>query len=178
MAKANGDGAATGPQIPNELSDDQRFALTEQHKKTYIKRLAEKKAADKALQDLGKEVKADLGKYGLKQIKDMIDLETPEGEEKLKAEMESRAQVMRWLGMDIGTQAELFGDTDRRPVTEKAFAEGKAAGIKGEAHKNPYHQTNPGHGEWQRGWEIGQNTVMKGFKKLDTEAAADSLAQM
>lgn len=176
MAKGNGDGAATGPQLSNELTDDQRAALTFQHKKTYEKLLAAQKAAVKALKDLGKEIKADLGKGALQDIKDLIELESPEGEDKLKEEMERRARVMRWMGMDVGTQAEMFGATDRRPVTEKAFAEGKSAGLKGEPFRNPYHQTNPGHAEYARGYEVGQNTVMQGFKKLDPDAAADSLA--
>ena len=135
-----------------------------------------KKAADNALKQFGKEIKADLGKGGLQDIKDAIDLDTPEGEERLKEEMARRARVMRWMGLPIGSEPDMFGGPDRRPVTEKAFAEGKAAGLKAEPFRNPYHQTNPGNAEYAKGYEAGQKTNMAGFKQLDTEGAADSLA--
>jgi ribosome modulation factor len=158
------------------MSDDQRAKLTFQLKGKYERVLAAKKAADKALKDVGKEIKADLGKGGLQDIKDMIRLAEPEGEQELKDAMERRARVMRWLGMDVGHQSDMFADTDRRPITEKAFAEGKKAGLAGETHKNPYHQTNDGHQAWNDGYVEGQGVILARMKPLDAAAAADSLA--
>lgn len=179
MGKGNGnasDGPATGPQLSNELTDDQRAKLTFQLRDKYAALLKAYTEANNALKAVGKEIKADLGKDGLKDIKDMIALAEPEGEDKLKADMERRARVMRWMAVPMGTQVDLFPKTDPRPITEKAFAEGKKAGLAAEPHRNPYHQTNPGHNEWNKGYEAGQATNAAGFKAIDTEDAADSLA--
>lgn len=173
---ANADGPATGPQLTNELSDDQRAKLTFQHKEKYGRLLESFKAANNALKQFGKEIKSDLGKGGLQDIKDMIALSEPEGEAKLKDDMERRARVMRWMAVPMGTQVDLFPKNDPRPITEKADAEGFKAGLAGEPHRNPYHQTNAGHACWNAGYVRGQEVNLSKFKPLDTGAAADSLA--
>lgn len=171
-----GDGAATGPQLSNEMSDEQRAKLTFQHKEKYQRLMAAKKTADTNIRNFGKEIKSDLGAKGLADIKDMVELESPEGEQKLKADMERRARVMRWMAMPIGSTADLFPANDRRPITEKAEAEGKKAGLAGEPHRNPYHQTNDGHGAWNTGYTKGQDVILAKFQPTDTDGAADSLA--
>jgi ribosome modulation factor len=176
MVKANGDGAAAGPQLSNEMNDDQRHKLTTDYRKRYEHALDAKKAADKTLKDVGKLIKADLGNSGMRDIKDMIELGTPEGEGRIKEEMEARARVMRWMNVPLNTQTSLFPDVDRRPITEKAFGDGKKAGIAGAAHVNPYHQTNDGHKAWNDGYIAGQDVILAKIKPLDTEGAADSLA--
>ncbi len=173
---ANSDGPATGPQLTNELSDDQRAKLTFQHKEKYGRLLEAFKAANNALKQFGKEIKSDLGKGGLQDIKDMIALGEPEGEAKLKDDMERRARVMRWMAVPMGTQVDLFPKNDPRPITERAFAAGKKDGLAGASLNNPYHQTNDGHKAFENGWREGQDTKLAGFKQLDTEAASDSLA--
>jgi len=173
---ATDDGKATGPQLSNEMSDDQRAKLTFQLRDKYLVALDAKKRADNALKLLGKEIKADLGKGGLQDIKDMIRLSEPEGEEALREEMERRVRVMRWLAIPIGAQADLFPKDDRRPITERAFAEGKKSGLAGETFRNPYHQTNDGHKAYEKGWQEGQSVILAKMAPLDTAAAADSLA--
>jgi len=175
MAKANGE-AATGPQLSNEMNDDQRHKLTSDYCTRYEAALAAKKAADKAIKDIGKLVKADLGKNGMRDIRDMIELRDPEGEARIKEEMEARARVLRWMNVPMHTQTELFPDVDRRPITEKAFGDGKKAGISGAPHANPYHPTNDGHDAWNKGYIAGQDVNLAKIKPIDTEAAADSLA--
>ena len=112
----------------------------------------------------------------MRDIKDMIELRSPEGEGRIKEEMEARARVLRWMNVPINTQSDLFPDVDRRPITEKAFGEGKRAGIAGAPHVNPYHPTNDGHKAWNDGYIAGQDVNLAKIKPLDAEDAADSLA--
>jgi len=170
--------ADTPPKLSNEMTDAQRAKLTFQHKEKYERLLADKKAADNKLTAFGKEIKADLGKEGLANIKDMIALSEPEGEARLKEDMERRRKVFEWLAIPMGTQGALFPDVDPRPITERAWAEGKRAGLAGEPFKNPYHPTNDGHKPYEKGWREGQDVkIEKGIVRLvDTKAAADSLA--
>ncbi len=176
MAK-DGNNSATGPQISNEMTDDQRYSLTAQHKDRYVLLLKAKKEADSALTAFGKIIKSDLGIEGLKNIKDLITMATPEGEEKLKAEMERQARVMRWLNIPIGTQGALFGDADRTPITERAYAAGKRQGLAGERHDNPHHVSTEAHTQFNEGFKEGQLILSQGFKKTDPAAAVDSLAK-
>jgi hypothetical protein len=164
-----GDGGAQAPQKPKttveSLSDDQLYSLTEQHRKTYEVRLAAKKAADKALQDIGKIIKADLGPQGMMQIKTLIEGSTPEGEAAIKARIESDAQVLRWLGVPIGTQADMFPSNDRTPLADRAYAEGKRQGLAGESCNNPHHHATEAHRMHNDGYEEGQATLRAGFKQ-------------
>lgn len=173
--KADKTGTSAAPkQTAASISDDQLYSLTEQHRQKYELVLQKRKDANKALIDLGKIIKADLGAKGLQDIKDLIALSTPEGEEAMKAEMERQARVMRWMNIPIGSQGALFGDTDRTPITEKAFNEGKRQGLAGESCDNPHHHTTEAHRFHEQGWAEGQQTkATKGFSKLDPDAASD-----
>lgn len=145
----------------SELTDDQRQALTRQHKKKYIDLLDAKKKADADLRNLAKVIKADLGDNGLLMVKLLIQLDTDDGEANFRAEMEAKAMAARWAGMPIGAQGNLF-DEDRRPVGERAFEEGKAAGLEGKDPKPPY-APGEAHEEWMRGWHDGQSVLASGF---------------
>lgn len=178
MARKKADktgGAASKPARTAEtISDDQLYSLTEQHRQKYELVLEGKKKANKALIDLGKIIKADLGAKGLQDIKDLISLSTPEGEATMKAEMERQARVMRWMGVPIGTQGGLFADADRTPITERAFNEGKRQGLAGESCSNPHHHTTEAHRSHETGYAEGQQTLAtKGFSKLEPDVASD-----
>jgi hypothetical protein len=161
-------GASSAPkQTVEGLSEDQRYSLTEQHKNKYLLLMATKTAADTALKNFGKIVKADLGEDGLQDIKDLIQLKTPEGEAAMKAMMERQARVMRWMNIAIGSQGALFAEEDRTPITDRAFAEGKRQGLAGETISNPHHHTTEAHRSHLAGYEAGQATNAAGIKKLD-----------
>lgn len=156
------------------ISDDQIYSLTELHRQKYEVVLEARKKANKALIDLGKIIKSDLGAKGLQDIKDLIALSTPEGEATMKAEMERQARVMRWMNIPIGTQGGLFADADRTPIAERAFNEGKRQGLAGEPVSNPHHHTTEAAREHDRGFAEGQKTLAtKGFSKLDDDESAD-----
>ena len=166
--KPKKDGAASSApkQTLEDLTDDQVYSLTEQHRQKYEILLAAKKKATSDLQQFGKIVKADLGKHGLNQIQALIEGATPEGETAIKARIERDMQVLRWMGVPIGSQADLFPATDRTPITERAFNEGKRQGLAGETNKNPHHHTTEAHRAHNEGYMAGQEANARGIKKL------------
>jgi len=165
------DGAASSaPKTTLEgLSDDQVYSLTEQHKQKYLVLVAAKTAADNALKNFGKVVKADLGAKGLDDIKALIDAATPEGEARIKAEVERQVRILRWMQVPIGTMGDLFPSDDRTPLAERAFADGKRQGLAGEKQN---HHTTEAHRKHNDGFADGQTSLAtKGFSKLDTDGS-------
>lgn len=160
-------GTASGSprQTVEQLTDDQRYSLLEQHRKTHERLLASKKAADAALRNHGKIVKADLGKSGMDQIKSLIEASTPEGEAAIRARIEQDAQILRWLGVPIGTQTDMFPEDDRTPLNDRAYTAGKRQGLAGETLNNPHHVTTEAHKHFNRGYQDGQATLASGFKQ-------------
>lgn len=155
-------------QGPRELTDDERFALSVIHKRAYEKSLAAKKAADADLKNTCKLLKAELGANALADIKDMIALETPEGEAALKAEIERKIKVARWLGLPIGAQGSIFDEADRQPAVDKARAEGKRHGLSGDACSPPHDPSTPQYQSWIEGWQEGQTVLAGDFRQLVT----------
>lgn len=174
MAKAGRKPAGGGSPVGHnsgataeQISDDQLQALTRQHaakRKTLIE--AEKTAkANRMNHD--KIIKSDLGAKGLADIKDLEVLSTPEGEAALKAELDRQLKVARWAGLQIGYQEDMFG-VDKRPLKERAFDEGKRAGINGDAPNPPsnYSPASDGFNGWMEGWQAGQAAIFA-IKKTD-----------
>lgn len=178
MGRKKGDktgGASSAPKQTLEgLSDDQRYSLVEQHRQKYERTLAIKKAADKALQDLGKIIKADLGAEGMAEIKAVIEAQSPEGVAAIKARVEQAMRVLRWMNEPVGTIHDMFPATDRTPLVERAFADGKRQGLAGEKQNNPHHHTTEAARQHDLGFAEGQTSLaQKGFSKLDPDATAD-----
>lgn len=173
--KPKKDGAATSaPKTTIEgISDDQLYSLTEQHRQKYELVLEAKNKANKALIDLGKVIKADLGAKGLQDIKDLIALDTPEGEAAMKAEVERRVRLLRWMQVPIGSMGDMFAETDRTPIKDRAFSEGKRQGLAGESINNPHHHTTEAHRALQSGYDAGQAINAGGIKKLDPGETVD-----
>lgn len=176
MGKPKKDGAAaSAPKTTIEgISDDQLYSLTETHRQKYELVLEAKNKANKALIDYGKIIKSDLGAKGLQDIKDLIALDTPEGEAAMKAEVERRVRILRWMQVPIGTMGDMFPSDDRTPLTERAFNEGRRQGLAGESCTNPHHHTTQAHRSFNDGWAAGQETkATKGFSKLEPEVSSD-----
>ncbi len=164
--------ADAGPGHNSVLTDDQRQALTRQHAGKYFSLLEAKKKADADLRNHAKVVKSDLGEHGMVQIKLLQQLQTEEGEKKFREEMEAKATAARWAGLPIGAQGNLF-DEDRRPIEEKAYEEGKSAGMAGKTANPPYSPGTPAYDRFMEGWHAGQAVLAQGFKK--TKDSADLL---
>lgn len=150
------------------LSDAQRQALhLSQHVPSYEKALAVKKAADKALRDVGKIIKSEGGSVA--KCKRTIELRTPEGEAAFKAEMAELAEVASWSG--VGVQLDLLAN-DREPADDRAFGEGKRAGMAGETARAPYDPATSQAKRWLDGHAEGQVVLSQGFKPLEEKKAA------
>jgi hypothetical protein len=145
------------------LSDAQRQALhLSQHVPAYEKALAAYKAAGSELKRVGKEIKAEGGSVA--KCKRTIALRTPEGEAAFKAEMAELAEIAAWSG--VGVQLDLLVN-DREPADDRAFGEGKRAGMSGETARPPYDPSTSQHKRWLDGHADGQAVLSKGFTKTE-----------
>lgn len=161
--KTKADKPSTAPKkTAEDLSDEQLQKLFFDHKHLYEARLAAKKKADADLKNACKLIKSEGTKIA--DIKMAIDLETDEGEARIKADLQSTLRVARWMGASIGQQFEMF-DADRTPASERARGEGKRAGMKAEARKPPYDPSTEQYREWMAGYDEGQAVNADGFRK-------------
>ncbi len=144
------------------LSDAERQALHFRHVKEYSGALAIKKKADADLKNVCKRIKAEGD--SVDKVKLTIALETPEGEAALRAKMAEMQEVAAWNG--VGIQVDMFAD-ERQPAEDRAFEEGKRAGMKGEPNQPPHDPSVPQYARWLEGYGEG-NAVLasEGFKKL------------
>jgi hypothetical protein len=167
-------GKAKAPSIgDNSAKEEQnRKALFHINRRAYKEALAVKKAADAKLKNVAKTVKSDLGEFGLQQIKDYDLAQTPEGQAALKAEIDARAQAMRFAGMAVNSQVDMF--TDLAPLAERAFAMGEEAGMRGDSLQNPYNEGSVEGQQFAAGWHAGQEAIFAITKKRE-EAAADEI---
>ena len=147
-----------GPGHNSELTDEQLQVLVFQHKKEYAAALVKKKEADAALKNVCKKAKAELGAGAMDDIKLAMELDSDEGQARLREKMEREARVARWFGMDVGTQGSLFGE-DRAPRDEKIRAEGKRAGLAGVQRIPPTHYAQQDAEHWYLGYDDGQKAL-------------------
>lgn len=168
MGRRKKDTTPTEPKRTIEdLDDDQRQVLFFQHKRTYESALAAKKTATANFLNATKLARADLGKGAIKDIKTAIQLEEDGGEEVLRAEIENQLRVARWMGAPLGSQADLFGDADRTPLADRAFAEGKRDGLAGKACKTDHAPSTEAYRFYMSGYQEGQTAAIAkggGFK--------------
>lgn len=168
MAKGKQDAAPSA----QKLDDDQMKELFRRNREKYSSLLAKKKEADAALRNHGKIIKSDHGDHGLDLIK--LSLKIIEGDsDALEAEKEKlngTLRIMRWEGVPLGVQGELFTAFDERPIEERAFELGRADGIAGKAMKPPIElvgNQGPAFEEYCRGWHLGQDKIFD-IRKTDS----------
>ncbi|RVC05816.1 hypothetical protein EN883_03940 [Mesorhizobium sp. M7A.F.Ca.AU.002.06.1.1] len=165
-------GGAAGPghnRSAEQLSDDQLQGLTRQHAAKRAKLLEAEKKTKADRMNFDKIIKSDLGATGLANIKLLLDLETPEGEARIKADMERQAMVARWAGLAIGTQGALF-DQDRRPVEDRAFDDGKRDGMSGKTLATSHASGTEAYNKYVEGWHAGQAINAAGIRQKPPEA--------
>lgn len=152
-----------------DMAEKDRKVLFFIGRKNYLEALAAKKTADAKLKLVGKGIKADLGEYGLDQIKAYEKAQTPDGQAAIKAEMEATRQALRFAGVPINTQLDLLEDL--APLAERAYSAGEEAGLKGETLANPYNEGSFEGQEFARGWHDGQGALFAGIRKKEEEGA-------
>lgn len=155
-----------------EVSTDTKRVLFFMNRSDYHEALAAKKAADAKLKLVGKQIKADLGDFGLSQIKDYDLAQTPEGQAKLKAEVDAKMQAMAFAGMPVGTQLDLLAD--RADGIERATRDGEEAGMRGDSLVNPYNEASPEGQAYAEAWHRGQRAIFA-IRQLRIKAEADEL---
>lgn len=158
-----------------DVSDKDRKVLFFINRRDYLAAQRKQKEAAAEMKRVGKVIKADLGEYGLDQIKAYEKAQTPEGQAKLKAKQEAERQAMAFAGIAINTQLDIF--TDRAPLDERAYRDGEEAGLRGDTLANPYNEASAEGQGYARGWHDGQGALFAGIKKKEEAASGDELIQ-
>ena len=157
MAKTASNENAQPGHNSGSMTNDQRQALALMHRRIYRAKMAVKKEADAAVRNACKVLKADLGENGLLQIKTMIAMETPEGEAKIRAEMQAKSEAVSWSSTPDG-QFDMF--PAKAPTGEtQAFMKGKIAGMDDEALNNPFGAGTSDAEDYARGWHLGKSVM-------------------
>lgn len=165
-----GTGDLSHDNTKNTLSDDDILALTLQHKRKYESALAAKKKASADFLNCTKLIKSELGDAGISDIKDMIAADSDDYEVKLRADLERKARLARWLGLEIGTQANLFAPT-QVSQHERGYSEGKRAGLSGDPCKTDFAPGTDGYDGYMKGWHEGQAVNAAQIKKKEADEA-------
>lgn len=166
--ETNGHTPPGKPGHNSQLTDDERRALTLHHKRAYemADSLVEKAKADRsAVAELAKH---DLGKGVVAEIKELIAFADTK---KLKGAIERTMRLARWLGLPVGSQAQMF------EVVIDHAEEGKTAGMSGDECKPPQSLAHDAAQKWIAGWHDGQTILASAFKKKrDDKADAEQPA--
>lgn len=140
------------------LSSDEARALFLQDVAKYERALEVKKAADADLRNVGKVIKSD--GFTLEQVKVAVAVKTPEGDAKERTKIRQALQAAVWAGVPLGTQLGMFDDPDRTPAVDRAYDEGKQAGMQGLTRRPPYSPELEQHDKWLTGWTDGQRAAV------------------
>lgn len=162
--------SGTSKPTAEQLSDQQRQALLFAHKRKIVPLLeAEKNAKTAVTQAFELAKKEGIPK---KDIKLAIQLETEEGIEAAKNDLERTNRIARWLG--VGKQLEMFGD--KETVRQRHYEDGRRAALNDQPASPPGHLAQHDAQVWLEGHSAGRNTlnetrVRDGFRSLGDAAA-------
>jgi phosphopantetheinyl transferase (holo-ACP synthase) len=169
-AKAKTPPAARPKLTAEQLSDRERERLAHNHKQKLKPLLAAEKLA-KAAVAKAKELAKKEG-VPWKDIELLLKLETEEGAEKVRLDMERLLRLDRWAGAEIGVQLEL---TFKPKPAEKAYDDGRRAALVGDPRRPPLHLSDSDAKHWIAGHENGSEQQNKAnaqhFKPLGDAAS-------
>ena len=156
-----------------QLSDQQRQTLMFSYKRKLKPLLAAEKEAKTDVSQTFEQAK----KEGIpkKEILLAIQLESDEGIEKMKAEVERTHRIARWLG--VGKQLDLFGAAEKQVSAERNFEDGRIAALNDLPAKPPGHLSQQAADTWLQGHAAGRTSLnteraSSGFKPL-SEVVSD-----
>lgn len=115
------------------------------------------------VRNIKKRIKAD--GFTVKQVEAALLMETAEGEEKLRVEMQELLQAAKWVGVPWGAQLDMFSEPDRTPAVDKAYEAGKRASMGDKSRKAPHSPESPQAASWYEGYDAHQAELHKGFKR-------------
>lgn len=155
--------AATG----NEMSEPDRKAR-------FFNWCAKWEAARAAVKIIEEDAKDVLGKHVLRDFRTHIQAQTPEGEAKIRARVESILRVLRWNAKALGTQANFLDDDDRTPAVERAEAEGERDGLAGARCQTDYAPDTEQYRRYMDGYHKGQDVMVRaGIKPIPEKPGND-----
>lgn len=159
------------------ITADHRRARSYHHKGV-IQALLKKEAKAKAAVKSAKKLAEGEG-IPWSTVQDLIALGTPEGEARIRAELQRRITVFSWEDFDSGTQFSFDDIPNRAPLTERAFEEGKRAGMEATDRKSPYDVPDASNA-WLDGYTAGQTLLMESqelFTKAKDEIKSADVAK-
>lgn len=137
----------------NELTADQRQALFFQHMKKISALQTKMASINGEIRSAYKVAKSE--GFPKKDFDFAFMLEKDE-DDKAANDRRREAEIARWLGHAIGTQADLFEAGGTQPSQhENGFAEGKRQALSGEPCKPDYAPGTDGYDGYMKGWHEG-----------------------
>lgn len=115
------------------------------------------------VRNVKKRIKAD--GFTVAQVEAAILMETAEGEEKLRVEMQELLQAAKWVGVPWGSQLDMFNEPDRTPAVDKAHDAGMRASMADKSRKAPHAPESPQAASWYAGYDEHQAELAKAFKR-------------
>lgn len=133
------------------------------------------KEAQDALKKLRKTAKADgIVMADLDYMSRCAALDDPEI---VPAEILRRAEIASWFALAVNFQPDMF--EDRTPIEDRAFEEGKAAGLQGKNPDAPYDAASKTGQGWLQGWHEGQrimrDDLLTAMEKKNASNSKDEL---
>jgi hypothetical protein len=165
--------AKAAPRVNN---DDQDRALFLQAMPKIGQLRAALLSANANLRNAYKQAKAD--GFAKSDFDEAFKMQGEEGEKVKKAAISRSLRIARWLGMDLGSQLDMFEQDARVPAVDRALEEGKSQAMLGQSLKCDYAQETEQYRKFCDGWHAGQAILSQGFKKLHPEVEADEKAKL
>lgn len=161
----------------NVVADANGGPTDNQLQEAFLRRKAEFVASEKnrvsvnqAHRNLCGRIKNELGDGAIDTIKDMVAMDTPEGEERVKKELARKAAAMRYMAAPLGKQfAMILEEPDRTPAEDQAFELGKRDGMVGLALRSPYAPELPQNDRYIEGWHVGNKTANDAKRDRDAQ---------
>ena len=138
-----------------KLSDQERQRLLFAHKRK-IKPLLSIELEAKGFTTMAFELAKKDG-FTKKEIELAILLETDDGIEKIKVEVERTNRIARWMG--VGKQLDLFGGEAKQTPAERYYESGKIAAYDDEPRKPPSYLSDKDAAHWFEGFDAARQTM-------------------
>lgn len=164
-----GDNEAT---LGDELSDEERQQLFLNHRERWNQLSAKRKALDAQFDTLKGDLKND--GFTIKMMKIADSLADVQGEAKIRAEVDERLRVARWIGHPLGAQLDLFEQPDRTPLVDRAFEAGKIASMENKPAKPPHSPETEPYRAWMDGYHSHQRELAGGLKAPETRPETET----
>lgn len=170
MARSKSTKTKPEKKTAEQLSDQERQRLLFAHRRKLKPLLAAKRNADDAVRKAFELAK----KEGIpkKELDLAIRLETEDGVDAVRGQIEQMLRIDRWVGAEIGVQLEMFAKQDSR---ERNFEDGRRAALDDKPAKPPGHLSQQAEKHWLDGHAEGVKQISvsraEGFRPLGTVAA-------